>query len=128
MRSLYARAREVREVPRSEAIAALCATIDGVSDLPRAERAIARFAVAHTLAPGQTTAADLQPLRAAGLDDRAIHDLVQVVCCFAYMNRLADGLGVTLLPHQHELARELLGAGALEAHLRWGARAGDQGR
>jgi alkylhydroperoxidase family enzyme len=41
---------------------------------------------------------DLEPLRAAALDDRAILDLCQIVCYFNYVNRLADGLGVELEP------------------------------
>lgn len=39
---------------------------------------------------------DLDPLRAQGLDDRAIVDLNQVVAYFNYVNRIADGLGVEL--------------------------------
>jgi alkylhydroperoxidase family enzyme len=33
-------------------------------------------------------------LRAAGWDDRAIHDAVQVCAYFNYINRIAEGLGV----------------------------------
>ncbi len=44
------------------------------------------------------TEADLEPLRAAGLDDRAIVDANQVVAYFNYVNRIADGLGVELEP------------------------------
>ena len=40
--------------------------------------------------------ADLAPLRAAGLSDRDIVDLNQVVAYFNYVNRVADGLGVEL--------------------------------
>ena len=32
--------------------------------------------------------------RAAGFDDRSIHDATQVIGFFNYINRLADGLGV----------------------------------
>ena len=39
---------------------------------------------------------DLDPLRAAGLDDRAIVDANQVVAYFNYVNRIAHGLGVEL--------------------------------
>ena len=39
---------------------------------------------------------DLAPLRAAGLSDRDIVDLNQVVAYFNYVNRVADGLGVEL--------------------------------
>ena len=43
--------------------------------------------------------ADLQPLRALGLDDRAIHDAVQVAAYFNYITRIADALGVELDGH-----------------------------
>ena len=42
------------------------------------------------------TPADLDPLRAAGLEDRDILDLAQVTSYFNYINRMADGLGVDL--------------------------------
>ena len=38
--------------------------------------------------------ADLDALRSAGLDDRAIHDAAQVIAYFNYINRVADSLGV----------------------------------
>lgn len=40
--------------------------------------------------------ADVERLRDAGLDDRAIVDANQVVAYFNYVNRIADGLGVDL--------------------------------
>jgi alkylhydroperoxidase family enzyme len=40
--------------------------------------------------------ADIGRLRAAGFDDRAIHDLCAIVAYFAFVNRIADGLGVEL--------------------------------
>ena len=49
-------------------------------------------------APGKIGADDLQPLRAAGLNDRAIHDAVQVISYFNYINRVADALGTDLEP------------------------------
>jgi alkylhydroperoxidase family enzyme len=33
-------------------------------------------------------------LRAAGLDDVAIHDVAQIAALFNYYNRIADGLGI----------------------------------
>ncbi len=42
--------------------------------------------------------ADVERLRAHGLDDRAIVDANQVVSYFNYVNRVADGLGVELEP------------------------------
>ena len=38
----------------------------------------------------------MQALRTAGLDDRSILDLNQTVSYFAYVNRVADGLGVSV--------------------------------
>ena len=58
------------------------------------ERAILDFAVKLTHRPGDMRAADVDELRAAGLDDRAVHDVTQVTALFNYYNRLADGLGI----------------------------------
>jgi uncharacterized peroxidase-related enzyme len=58
------------------------------------EGAICDFAEALTRAPGHVRERDLAPLRAAGLDDAAISDVVQVVAYFNYVNRVADGLGI----------------------------------
>jgi uncharacterized protein YciW len=46
-----------------------------------------------TATPQKIGAADLAPLRAVGLSDTDIHDLVQVVAYFNYITRIADGLG-----------------------------------
>ena len=40
------------------------------------------------------TEADIRLLLAAGWTERAVHDAVQVVGFFNYINRVADGLGV----------------------------------
>ena len=47
-----------------------------------------------TRAPDSVTVDDVNRLRDAGWDDRAIHDAAQVVAYFNYINRVADGLGV----------------------------------
>jgi len=46
-----------------------------------------------TRAPSECGAGDVAALRAAGFDDRAIHDAVQVIAYFNYINRVADALG-----------------------------------
>lgn len=61
--------------------------------LEPADRALCAYAEKLTLRPAEVGAADLEPLRAQGFDDRAIHDLVQVIGYFNYINRVADGLG-----------------------------------
>ena len=54
------------------------------------------YALKLTAAPDTVVANDLEALRAAGLDDRAVVDANQVVSYFNYVNRIADGLGVEL--------------------------------
>lgn len=54
------------------------------------------YALRLTHHPADMTAADLGPMRAAGLTDAEILDANQVVAYFAYVNRLVDGLGVQL--------------------------------
>jgi len=60
------------------------------------DRAIADYAVKLTRTPAQITQADVQALREAGLSDRTILDVAQVTAYFNFVNRLADGLGVSL--------------------------------
>lgn len=62
------------------------------------QRTLAVFAEKLTRAPGSMEEGDLAPLRAAGLDDAGILDLVEVTAYFNYINRIADGLGVDLEP------------------------------
>jgi uncharacterized peroxidase-related enzyme len=64
--------------------------------LPNADRALLAFAVKLTKTPAAMTRGDVEALRAAGFDDRAISDAVQVIAYFNYINRVADGLGVDL--------------------------------
>lgn len=54
------------------------------------------YALKLTRTPAAIRAEDIHALRAAGLDDRAIHDLCAITAYFAFVNRLADGLGVEL--------------------------------
>jgi NAD(P)H-hydrate epimerase len=67
--------------------------------------ALCRYAVQVTRTPASLERTDLDLLRAAGLDDRAIVDVNQVVSYFNYVNRIADGLGVELESRWPESAR-----------------------
>ena len=51
-----------------------------------------------TREPSAIEAADVEALRRHGLDDGAIHHVVQVAALFNYYDRLADGLGIDLEP------------------------------
>lgn len=59
-------------------------------------RAILDFAEKLTLAPRTVRREDLDRLRNVGLDDRGILEVVEVTAYFNFVNRLADGLGVSL--------------------------------
>ncbi|MEM7797932.1 MAG: peroxidase [Chloroflexota bacterium] len=54
------------------------------------------FAVKLTNHPHMMDESDILHLRAVGFDDVEIHDIVEVVACFNYFNRLTSGLGVPL--------------------------------
>jgi len=59
-------------------------------------RAILRYATKLTKAPGSVTPSDIDDLRAGGLSDRDILDICEVTSYYAYVNRIADGLGVEI--------------------------------
>ena len=54
------------------------------------------YVVKLTRTPWDMEPADVEALRAAGFDDTSILDINQVAGYFAFVNRLADGLGVEL--------------------------------
>lgn len=60
------------------------------------EKVLVAYARRLVCDPGSIGPEDLAPLRQAGLDDRAIHDLALVVAYFCFANRMATGLGVAL--------------------------------
>ena len=66
--------------------------------LSAADRALCAYGEKLALRPGEMEESDVAALRAAGFDDRAIHDAAQAVAYFSYINRIADGLGVDLEP------------------------------
>ena len=66
------------------------------ADLTLPQRAMLDYAVKLTESPAFMEAADLKPLREVGFDDKAILDINQIIAYFAYVNRVADGLGVEL--------------------------------
>jgi len=126
IRGLHGAGEVADGLPAAAAVEAAIAVIGALPGLDAADRAILVYVARLTLRPRGMSAAALTPLREAGLGDREIHDVMQVAACFSFMNRLADGTGVTLIGEErHAFARELLGEAALEAHLAWGA--GDVG-
>ncbi len=54
------------------------------------------YAAKLTRTPADVRADDVEALRNAGFSDQAILDIAQITAYYAYVNRLADGLGVSL--------------------------------
>ncbi|NNG15664.1 MAG: peroxidase [Gemmatimonadales bacterium] len=65
-------------------------------DLSTSDRVMLDYVAKLTRRPGEMTERDVAVLRDAGFDDRAIHDICAVTAYFAFVNRIADGLGVEL--------------------------------
>ncbi len=61
-----------------------------------ADHAMLAYVDKLTCTPAAMSADDVNELRRAGFDDAAILDICQVAAYFAFVNRLADGLGVEL--------------------------------
>ena len=66
--------------------------------LPERQRAMLDYADKLTRTPWKMVADDVAALRRAGLSDAEILDVAQVTGYYAFVNRLADGLGVELEP------------------------------
>lgn len=77
-------------------IAGLQTTPLSAPGLSSRETALLRYADVLTRTPSAVRARDVDALREEGLDDRAIHDACAIVAYFAFVNRIADGLGVEL--------------------------------
>ena len=60
------------------------------------ERALTDYAVKLTREPASTSRTDLEDLRAHGLGDKELLELVHIIGYFNHVNRLADALGVDL--------------------------------
>lgn len=62
------------------------------------DAALCAYAEKLTRTPADMGSADVDGLRAVGLDDVAIHDAIQVIAYFNYINRVADAVDVELEP------------------------------
>ena len=64
--------------------------------LRAADKEMLDYVAKLTESPSAMVEADVKALRKAGFSDRAVLDVVQITAYFAFVTRLADGLGVTL--------------------------------
>lgn len=67
-----------------------------VAGLDQRRVAMLRYALKLTRSPAQIQRSDLDSLRTAGFVDLDVLQICEVVAYYAYANRIADGLGVTL--------------------------------
>jgi alkylhydroperoxidase family enzyme len=72
----------------------LLATPITAPQLTAGERALLAYADLLTQTPWIVIREDVDALRAAGYDDRGIHDACAIISYFAFVNRIASGLGV----------------------------------
>jgi len=70
------------------------------AEQPAVERAIIDYSAKLTRDPAGMTAADLQPLRDAGLTDAQILDINNAAAVFAWANRLMQTIGETAPPDE----------------------------
>lgn len=64
--------------------------------LSLSRRAMLTYAEKLTATPAAMTRADVEALRAVGFGDADVLAIAEVTAYYAYVNRLADGLGVAL--------------------------------
>lgn len=66
------------------------------AELNVSDRVMLDYVIKLTREPWAIRQADIDALRAADFDDRAIHDICTITAYYAFVNRIADGLGVEL--------------------------------
>ncbi len=84
----------LRRISLDEELAAALRRDYTQAPLSAADRAMLDYAAQLTRQAWQVTRADLDRLRQAGFDDRAILQINLIASWFNYINRVADGLGV----------------------------------
>jgi alkylhydroperoxidase family enzyme len=62
---------------------------------------LCEYAEKLTLRPADVGAGDAEALRAEGWSDAGIHDAIQVISYFNYINRVAEGVGTEDEPEWH---------------------------
>lgn len=73
--------------------------------LPEREAALAEYAEKLTLHPADVTPADLEPLRAVGLDDHQLLEAIQVIGMFNMTNRVSTALAMVPNTEYHSQGR-----------------------
>ncbi len=89
------------------------ALIDNLQTAPVSEalKPVLAYLRKLTLTPTKMTQKDADAVYAAGWDERALYDAVQVCCLYNFMNRFVEGLGLTPRPDQFEMEGKLIKEG-----------------
>ena len=93
-------AEALRRYIRDDETLEMLTSADGLETLEPRLSNIVRHAEKLTSAPSAMTESDLGELRAVGLSDKDILDLVLVTAYFNFVNRIALGLGVEFTPDE----------------------------
>lgn len=68
------------------------------ASLSSADEALCVYADKLTRTPAAMAESDVETLRGHGFDDYTIHDAIQVIAFFNYINRVADAVHVDVEP------------------------------
>jgi len=90
--------RGLRRLLKDDALLARVESDWATAGLDDRRAAILHFAETLTRTPSSMSPEDVGALRSAGFTDRDVLDIVEVIAYYAYANRIADGLGITLEP------------------------------
>ena len=86
----------LRRLTRDEALVSQLEEDYTSAPLEPADRQMVDYVVGLTRNPSAMHDRDVDALRQVGFSERAILDIAQITAYFAFVNRLAKGLGVTL--------------------------------
>lgn len=70
--------------------------LDGAAGLDQKRKTMLTYCVKLTKSPDKISSDDVNALQDVGFLDRDILHIVEVTAYYAYVNRIADGLGVKL--------------------------------
>ncbi len=88
--------RGLRRLLRDDDLAARIEADFETAGLGARRLAMLRFVARLTRTPAASSQADVAGLRAVGLSDLDVLGVVECAAYYAYVNRIADGLGVEL--------------------------------
>lgn len=78
---------------------------------------VLRYIRKLTETPTKMVQADADAVYAAGWDERALYDAVQVCCLYNFMNRFVEGLGLTAIAEHFDMEGEMIEKGGYNGML-----------